>query len=132
MKIELLMRSLDQEFPDDPISGGKELNWDNGWPYDSRPPHCDRWSYQKSNDLSSTNLKERFLDDVRIRSESFGGLLYDMKTKAVFTLDHEACKAIQFILKGKSPSELIGLIGLPEEAIQGLLDSLRSYRLCTN
>ena len=122
MKIELFMRSLDQEFTD------QIKDWDNGWPYDVTPPHCDRWSYQGiiQND---SDISKKFHPNVRLRSEKFGGLLYNVKTKAVFSLDHEAFKAINLILQGDEINNVEKSLYIPGQQMRDFVEKLRVHQI---
>lgn len=119
MKVELFMRSLDQDFSDENSLDYVETNYNNGG-------HRQRVYTPKN------FSEERILSDVNLRSESFGGLLYDLKTKAVFSLDHNAYDAINDLLNGISFEDLSVKSKFPNEDIVYLKEKLKKYHLCTN
>lgn len=119
MKIELFMRSLEQDFSDDSLSEFSEVSYNNK-------------SHRQRIYVTKSNSNFRFLDDVKIRKESFGGLLYDLRTKAVFSLDQEAYDSIKDLLDGIEYDELIVKRNISNDNLIYLKDSLIKYNLCTN
>lgn len=132
MRIELLMRSLDQEFSDRSIdkkyNHGKKYD---RWPFDywSHDRHCDRWSYQQSHQVTD-HQRESLSSYVKLRKESFGGVLYDMLTKAVFKLDNEAFQAISLLVSGVAFHDLSKHMNATDKEFNTLKASLLDFRLC--
>ena len=134
MKIELLMRSLDQEFADSQLltTTKPQGQRDDKWPFDywSHDRHCDRWSYQTRFD-GDKPLSDRFLDYIILRTEGFGGVLYDMLTKAVFRIDGDAYRAIQHLRESRSYENTADALHLPQKDISELREQLIRFRLCS-
>ncbi len=120
MRFELFIRSIGQEYCDRELENDSELfNYNNGG-------HRQR-IYPPSPHEEGSVLK-----NVRVRSEAFGGLLYDMDSKAVFSMDHEAMEAIRALLDGETFETLADRPEFADKRIEPLRESLIKYGLCSN
>ena len=136
MKIELLMRSLDQEFSDQ-VSSKNHQNQcaddtpQGRWPSDYWPKnmHGDRWDYQNPHHVKG-NKSENLFSNVRLRKEAFGGVLYDMLLKAVFKLDDAAYDAISLLMAGVQFPELKEHLNISDKDANVLESSLVHFVLC--
>ena len=120
MRFELFMRSIGQEYPDEVLSESNSLlNYNNGGHRQRLYP-------------TSPHEEGTLLQNVRIRTETFGGLLYDMDTKAVFSMDHAALDAVSALLEGESFETLAIKPEFSGEDIRILKESLVKNGLCAN
>ena len=120
MRFELFMRSIGQEYSDRELSAASELRNYNNKQHRQRiyPP--------------SPHEEGSVLKNVRVRSETFGGLLYDMDSKAVFSMDHEAMEAICALLDGETFETFADRPEFAAKGIEILRESLVEYGLCSN
>ncbi len=131
MKIELLMRSLVQEFSDNNNYEKQEsAQWSDRysdyWP--SNAPYYD--TYTLSQPRSTAVCQEKILSFLKIRRESFGGVLFDMLSKAVFKLDDSAYQAMSLLISGITISDLPKHINIHDKDICILKTSLNNLGIC--
>ena len=68
--------------------------------------------------------------NVRLRKEAFGGVLYDMLSKAVFKLDDAAYDAISLLMAGVQFPELKEHLNISDKDANVLESSLVHFGLC--
>ena len=119
MKIELFIRSIGQDFPDKTESVYKSLNYNNK-------------GHRQRAHICRQNGKSRFLNDIKLRTESFGGIIYDLQKKAVYTIDNDAYKAISYLIDGSSFEDLSSVHEFTPNEVESLKSSLFKFGLCTN
>jgi len=131
MKVELFLRSIDQEFSDQHF---RERHDPNQW----RDGYSDYWTgnthyntYADRQLCSITDQKTNKLSTfLKIRKESFGGFLFDMLSKAVFKLDDSAYQVMSLLISGVPTTELSSHINIDDRDINTLKKSLEKYCIC--
>lgn len=120
--MELYLRFIQQEFPDERVVEQPTVSWEYvGWdPYDPRPlSNCD----------SEIPKGVKRVNNLKARKESFGGLVYDPMTTAVFKVDHDEFRILKLLCKGVPPLEIADVLGLYSGNVESFLDSLKAYEL---
>jgi len=136
VKIEVYVQHIFQEYPvTESItieSFGKEGM--SGWKKYERNCGCRGNVAMVPIDIERINIKRVFL-----RSEEFGGLMYDPTSAVIYKLDHEAYKLIQLLLQDKDidlvikdPKRMTTFAkryNVKREAISELLSRLKDFFL---
>jgi hypothetical protein len=135
MKIEIYLKHIFQEYPvteSISISNGMGLKtWQTKY---ERNCGCRGNVCMVPLDAQRINIQRVFL-----RSESFGGLLYDPTSAVIYKLDHEAYQLVQdlrndeeiaAIWRGeKSLATFVKRNNLKEKAVNEFIEQLREYDL---
>lgn len=134
MKFELYVRHILQEHPDFEMPAA---NWTGRW---VKSPTYGKFCPCKG---SVARVPTDELSDVMsvfLRSESFGGLMYDSRTTAIYKLDKEAFSLVQDLqsimnkksIKKNDPnieSKLSKLLNKDKDTIHVLIKSLQDVNL---
>lgn len=135
MKIEIYLKHIFQEFATTetiPVSNGLGSNtWDAKY---ERNCGCRGNVCMPPIDAQRINIQRVFL-----RSESFGGLLYDPTSAVIYKLDQEAYKLVQalrehtdvasFRAGGKSLATFAKKFNISEKELTEFIEQLREYDL---
>ena len=80
------------------------------------------WQSKKNSELET--LKPNPMDNLTIRNEQFGGLVYNMVTGIVYKLDNEAYSIIYDLKQGLNPLQVSRKYGLNKASIFYVVSSV--------
>lgn len=143
MKIELYMASIDEDFSsrtlkqlmahDESDKGilfiSKETkqhtqnNWANwgNWDNWDNWTNWTNWSNSSATQRVVSQDPFYFIDRIRVRGESFGGLAFNPISKRVLKLDMEAYSALKLLVEGISVETIASQMGVQNIEIESLV-----------
>ncbi|UVT16042.1 MAG: hypothetical protein H8K04_00285 [Nitrospira sp.] len=127
MKYQLYMRTLDQEFSAE--TAAKMITRTQAWAW-SNWSNWNNWNnWSNWNNFGGTGRPlSPMVERLKLRTESFGGLLFDPSTRRVFKLDQQAYEVLRTILKkDQSIEEVASQNGVPCFEVTNLLRFLSSF-----
>jgi hypothetical protein len=134
MRIELYLRDVMQDFPDDKYCLSKYSEKSNNW--NDSPPWYNPWTnnpwYQTMDSrmlFDSQKASHEVTERLKIRREEFGGLLFDPLTAAVYKADAEACNFIELVKAGDIPDEAGRKMKLQQDQLMDFMKQLEKLGL---
>ena len=135
MKIELYLRTIMQEYPDERQYNSKTLVnndrecWSN-WTFDWGAQKWRNGELLKETESEMTEqTSQSKLKNLEVRKEIFGALLYDRLSTAVYKVNSEGLSAIELLRCGLSPREVSGRLDVSSELMDSFIKNLKDFHL---